>query len=405
MGRADARYRIFVVCAPGLEPFLREELLGLGLAANLEAARPQREKGAPDAETGGIELEGSLGDVYRLNLWLRTATRVLVRVSTVRASTFDELRDKVGRMPWNQYLAPGRPVALRVACHRSRLYHTDAVGERVGAGIEDRLGRKIETRRGPEEETEDFAAVPQLIVVRVVRDRATISVDSSGESLHRRGYRLATAKAPLRETLAAAMILASGWDRTSPLVDPFCGSGTIPTEAALLARNAPPGAQRRFAFMDWPGFKTALWQNLLGAAGEAGRGTGVVEHGFPAIQGSDRDAGAVESARANALRAGMAEAIEFTHRAASAIEPPSGPGWIVTNPPYGHRIGGSGDLRDLYAAFGNVLRARCPGWHVAILCGDPRLVANSGLPFDEGLPLQTGGIPIRLHRSIVPSNG
>ncbi len=405
MRRTDARYRIFVVCAPGLEPFLREELQGLGLASNLEAARPHTAKGIPEADPGGIELEGSLGDIYRLNLWLRTATRVLVRVSTVRAGTFDELRDKVGRMPWNRYLAPGEPVALRVACHRSRLYHTDAVGERVVAGIEDRLSRKIEIRRGPDQETEDFTSASQLLVVRVVRDRATVSVDSSGESLHRRGYRLATAKAPLRETLAAAMILASEWDRLSPLVDPFCGSGTIPIEAALLARNAPTGIRRRFAFMNWPGFDSSLWKGLLRAAEEGDSQTGTVHRKSPAILGSDRDAGAVEAARANALRAGAAEWIEFTHCAVSAIEPPSGPGWIVTNPPYGRRIGGSGDLRDLYAAFGNVMRARCPGWHVAILCGDPRLVANTGLPFDEGLPLQTGGIPIRLHRTRVPSSG
>jgi putative N6-adenine-specific DNA methylase len=196
----------------------------------------------------------------------------------------------------------------------------------------------------------------------------------------------------LRETLAAGILLASGWDASSPLLDPFCGAGTIAIEAALLARKIPPGIKRRFAFMDWPNFDAGMWEELLAGAEVAPKIRG------PKIIASDRDAGAIQAAQANAERAGMAGGIEFSCRPISAIDPPERPGWVVTNPPYGVRLGTNKDLRKLYAQFGKVLRAKCPGWQVAMLCNSAELLRATGLKFDPGIQTRNGGLKVRLVR-------
>jgi putative N6-adenine-specific DNA methylase len=202
------------------------------------------------------------------------------------------------------------------------------------------------------------------------------------------------AKAPLRETLAAGMLIASGWDKVSLLLDPFCGSGTIPIEAALMALNIPPGINRHFAFMDWPNFDKQLWQTIHGPLS--------IAHGqSPVIQASDRDAGAIKRAQANAERAGVADCIEFKCRAVSSVMPPPGPGWVVTNPPYGLRVSENRDLRNLYARFGNVLRQYCPGWNLSVLCSDPVLLGQMQIKLDTSLALVNGGIRVRLGRGIV----
>ncbi len=385
-------YTCFAVAAPGLEPFTTQELDKLSLTPH-----PLGEAGERGG-VGGIEFPASLSGVYRANLHLRTASRILVRLGEFYAAAFSELRKKAGRLSWEQYLSPGQPVTLRVTCHKSRLYHSDAVAERVAGAIEDRLGRlsPYGTKGGDDETAEDLKMTDaQLIVVRLVRDKCTISVDSSGALLHQRGYRLATAKAPLRETLAAGMLFASEWNMASPLLDPFCGSGTIAIEAALMARGIPPGHTRHFAFMDWPNFDAAVWQSLVENIETHSRAS------LPLVMASDRDAGAIEAAAANAARAGVADDIEFSRRAVSAIEPPSRLGWIVTNPPYGVRVSENKDLRNLYAQFGNVLRAKCPGWHVAMLSNSAQLMKSVGLDFDEGLPLVNGGLKVRLMRASI----
>ena len=372
-------FRLFAVTAPGLEPYAAQELRAFSAIG-------------VHATVGGVEFGGERRDVYRTNLHVRTASRILVRLGEFYATAFSELRKKAGRLPWEQFLAPGQPVAIKVTCHKSRLYHSDAVAERVAGAIEDRLGQNTPRQTGNDEAESNPA---QLIVVRLNHDRCLISVDSSGELLHRRGYRLATAKAPLRETLAAGIVMASGWTRDAPLVDPFCGSGTIAIEAALLAKHLAAGRARRFAFMDWPGFEAALWQSLLEAANPQSVSTP------PRILASDRDAGAIDSARANAERAGVADCIEFSRRAVSTIEPPAGPGWVVTNPPYGVRVSQDRDLRNLYAQFGNVLRAKFLGWQVAVLSNSAQLLGQVGLNFDQSISLINGGLKVRLVKGTV----
>jgi putative N6-adenine-specific DNA methylase len=379
--------KLFAVCAPGLEPFVAHELHQLGLRSGDESGSPY--------EPGGIEFESSLCDAYRANLHLRTASRVLVRLGQFYAVEFRELRRKAGRLLWEGYLAPGRPIALRTTCQKSRLYHETAVAERVAGAIEDRLRISSPVHKYRED---SGTSPPQLIVIRVADNLCTISIDSSGALLHRRGYRLATAKAPLRETLASALVMASGWDQASPLLDPFCGSGTIPIEAALLARRIPPGFRRRFAFMDWPHFDSMHWEDLLAEAEKA------IVSGIPMIMGSDRDAGAIRAAQANAERAGLTGSIEFSVRAISAIDPPPGPGWVVTNPPYGIRASQTKDLRNLYARFGKVLLAKYPGWRVTMVCDRLQLIRNTGLNFDQGIPTMNGGLKVRLVSSVVKTS-
>ncbi len=231
----------------------------------------------------------------------------------------------------------------------------------------------------------------QRFIVRVVRDRFSISADSSGELLHRRGYRLETGKAPLRETLAAAMLLACRWDGTIPLLDPFTGSGTIPIEAALLARHRAPGLARHFAFEHWPGFDAVLWDRLRAEANARIKiGKSVL------IGGSDRDAGAIEAAQANAARAGVERSIEFRCAPLSALEARDPPGLLLTNPPYGARVGEESGLRDLYAQLGNLARARLAGWRVALLGASVRLEGQLGLPMEELWRTSNGGIPVHL---------
>ncbi|MFI5235555.1 MAG: class I SAM-dependent RNA methyltransferase [Gemmatimonadales bacterium] len=235
-------------------------------------------------------------------------------------------------------------------------------------------------------------SLPQQFLVRLHRDRVTVSVDSSGELLHRRGYRQQIGKAPLRETLAAAMLLSSGWDGAGPLVDPFCGSGTIPIEAALLARNIAPGIKRSFAFERWPEFDAAEWGTVKEQAvnGERSTVNGV-------ICGSDRDAGAIAASRANAERAGIAADIDFQEQPLSALRTTglATNGWLLTNPPYGVRIGEEAKLRDLYASLGSVARERLPGWTVGLLGANPALEGQIGLPLRSHFETENGGITVR----------
>jgi putative N6-adenine-specific DNA methylase len=365
------RLTCYAVAAPGLEAFVAGELRAL-------AGRYEIELGDP--EHGGVEFRTDRAGLYAANLHLRIASRVLVRIGEFHAAAFAELERHARRLPWKQFLAPGRGIDFRVTSRKSRLYHQEAVAERLEQAARASTGEAA----GP-------AAEPQQFVVRLFRDRCTVSADASGALLHRRGYRLATARAPLRETLAAAMLAASAWDGAHPLMDPFCGSGTIPIEAALLARRIVPGLGRSFACLTWPEFDARSWSAVVEAARAA-----VLPGPAAPILGSDRDAGAIEAATANAARAGVAADIEWRRAAVSAIAPPSGTGWMVTNPPYGVRVGERLRLRDLYAQLGNVARRCCPGWTIAFLSSHPELEHHTRLDPVPLFATDNGGIRVRL---------
>jgi putative N6-adenine-specific DNA methylase len=249
-----------------------------------------------------------------------------------------------------------------------------------------------ETMDAADDETESARNSGQLFVVRIVNDECEVSADSSGDLLHRRGYRQETAKAPLRETIAAAMVLASGWKGNEPLLDPLCGSGTIPIEAAMIARKMAPGLKRKFQFMSWPGFDAELWTRILENARAA------VSYFSGEILGSDRDTGAVQAAARNAERAGVSENVRFSPEAVSgsiAAIDDSGraSGWILTNPPYGVRVGEGDDLRNLYARLGSALKSK-PGWRLGILTPDWSLVRQTRLSLRLRFSTSNGGIPV-----------
>ena len=385
MPSADERFPLFAVTAPGLEELCAHELRGMGIA------------GA--AEPGGVAWEGTREELYDASLRLRTASRVLVRVAEFRARTFFELERHARRVPWERFVAPGGAVRLRVTSKKSKLYHEGAIAQRLLDAVERSVGslRDAGAAKGGEEDEDEGGAEGQLFVVRFHYDRCTLSADASGALLHLRGYRQALARAPLRETLAAAMLLGSGWDGSAPLLDPMCGSGTVAIEGALLARRIAPGlasaerTPRRYAFQEWPDFDARLWARTVE------RAAGEILASAPApIQASDRDAGAVEAARANAARAGVLDDLALEVRALSAVEPPAGTGWLLSNPPYGVRVGETEGLRNLYAALGRLARERLPGWTLGLLSADRGLEAQVKVRFAEALRTKNGGIPVRL---------
>jgi putative N6-adenine-specific DNA methylase len=377
--KSNVFLEIFAVAAPGLETILARELEGLGII------------GAEVVE-GGVSFRGNIAQLYEANLALRVASRVIVRVARFHADSFHELERRAKKIPWNEYLAPGARVRFRVTCRKSRLYHSDAVAQRFADAVNARIGNvSIETATDDDDSAD--AAPTQLFIVRITHDDCVVSVDSSGELLHRRGYRLATGKAPLRETLAAAMVLASGWDPARPLIDPMCGSGTIAIEAALLARGIAPGINRTFAFQNWPSYQKEVWQQLISK--------GSVRGIIGVILASDRDDGVVKMAVENATRAGLREAIQFERKAVSAINPPQPPGSVITNPPYGARVGETGPLRNLYAQLGKTLRSKAPGYSLAFLSADRKLDAALKIPLETELRTTNGGIPVRLMRGVI----
>jgi len=374
--RVDA----FAVTAPGLEAICAGEAAALGVR--------------PTVEEGGVGWRGSMESVARANLWLRTASRVLVRVAEFKASAFFELELAARRVAWDRFLTPGSAVRFRVTCKKSKLYHSDAVAQRLADAATRRVpGVKVVTSKSTDEADEggDDADREQLFVVRLFHDVCTVSADTSGALLHRRGYRQQLAKAPLRETIAAAMLLGAGWPGDAPLVDPMCGSGTIPIEAAQIARRIAPGRDRDFSFRAWPEFDARMWARLVDEAR-----SGELPRAAAPIGASDRDAGAIDAARANAARAGVESDVTLSVAPISALEPPRGDGWLVSNPPYGVRVGERDRLRNLYAQLGNIARARLVGWTAGFLLADRRLESEIGLDLREAFATRNGGIPVRM---------
>ncbi len=370
---------LFCVCPPGLEQLLEAELRELGLAGR--------------AVPGGVQLQGTLEVAARCNLWLRTASRVLVRLGSIEATSFPELVKKAQALPFELCLrrGPGAlPVALRVTCKKSRLYHSDAVAERLHTAMQAKLGGPVPLVAPAGEN--DEAPAQQLILARFDHDVCTVSADASGTLLHRRGWRARGGKAPLRETLAAALVRASGFRGAAsggPLIDPLCGSGTIAIEAALLARRRAPGLSRAFSLEHWQGFDKENWKKLLDEA----RAQELPESPV-AIVGSDLDPSAIAVARQNAEAAGVSADVEFVERPLALLAPPEGPGFVVTNAPYGVRIGKGDDLRKLFRELGEVARARLRGWQITVLAGSDLEPREAGLRWERVLKTQNGGLPV-----------
>ncbi|MEM6731730.1 MAG: THUMP domain-containing protein, partial [Myxococcota bacterium] len=287
---------------------------------------------------GGVDCVGDWRDVWRANLWLRGASRVLLRVAEFRAMHLAQLDKRARKIDWAKTLAPNVPVKVEATSRRSKIYHSGASTERIENAIRDTVGAPI----SPDAQVR--------VVARIEDDLCTISVDTSGDPLYKRGYKLEVGKAPLRENLAAMFLYHCGYRGEESVVDPMCGSGTLVIEAAQIARHIAPGRARTFAFESLPSFDRDGWRALCDEA-DARTSEGGVYYG------SDRDAGAVTMSRSNAKRAQVDGVTRFAKHAVSDLQPPPGPpGLVITNPPYGARIGATKDLRDLYATVGNVLK-------------------------------------------------
>lgn len=375
LGAAPA---LFLACAPGLEPLLAAEAAELGLKDVALAA-------------GGVSAAGDLRDVWRANLRLRGAARVLMRIGSFRAAHVSELDKKARRLPWDRFLPPRAAIRVEAACKKSRIYHSGAAAERIAKAAAAAVGAEI---------VDD---APLRLMARLERDICTVSIDASGEPLHKRGFKQAIGKAPLRETLAALFLSQCGYDGRAPLVDPMCGSGTILIEAAERALGLAPGRERRFAFEEMAGFDPALWAEMRAAAAPAQEAVAETAPRVAPIIGYDRDAGAIAGARANAERAGVGQHIHLAHQPISAAAPIDAagaalqPGLVLVNPPYGERIGDKAKLAALYARFGQDMRERFQGWRVGVITSDDRLAAATALPFAEtGPPIAHGALTIRL---------
>lgn len=357
---------LFLAAPPGLEAVLCAEAEALGFAA-------------PRAVPGGVETSGGWPEVWRANLMLRGATRVLVRIAEFRAMHLAQLDKRARKVDWRAVLTPGTPFRVEATCRRSKIYHDRAAAQRVERAIAEGAG-----------------AVPDkaglTVRVRIEDDLVTLSLDSSGEGLHKRGHKQAVGKAPIRETMAALFLRHCGYDGTEPVIDPMCGSGTFVIEAAEIAMGLAPGRSRGFAFETFAGFDPAAFAAMKEVAPAT-----------PALtfRGSDRDQGAVASATQNAERAGVAGVTEFACHPVGALERPEGPpGLVMVNPPYGGRIGNRKLLFALYGGLGQVLRDRFAGWRLGMVTNDGGLAKATGLRFEEvGPPIPHGGIAVKLYRT------
>lgn len=372
---ADSSFDLYSITAPGLERVTALELTALGVTPKGESR-------------GGVAWRGSARDLYGANLWLRTATRVVARVASFHAGSFAELERRAKRVAWGRFVRGRDRVRFRVTCHKSALYHSDAVAQRLAEAAAAATG--CSAIADPEvDEDDEGASGEQLFIVRIDHDTLTLSADSSGTLLHKRGYRQASAKAPMRETLAAAMLLSSGWNSGFPLLDPMCGSGTIPIEAALIARKIAPGIHRQFRFERWPGFDHGSWTELRERAL-----TGALPRAPASIVAADRDPGGVEAASSNAERAAVTDDLELVHRPLAASRADGHvPGWLITNPPYGIRIGT--DVRNLYAKLGSLMRTELRGWRLGVLTASAELERQIGIPLERMFEAKNGGISIR----------
>jgi len=356
---------------------LAQELRDLG-AAGVEAGR------------GGVHFHGDLAMLYRANLWLRTAIRVLRPILDVPVTSPDELYDAVRTLDWSQYLTPEHTLAVDCNVRDSQITHSKYAALRTKDAICDQFIERIGRR--PSVDVEE----PMVgLNLHIYRDRAVLSLESSGESLHKRGYRPILTRAPLNEALAAALILLTGWKGDRPLVDPLCGSGTIPIEATWIALRRPPGLTRkRFGFQGWMDFDVALWTALRDEARK-----GVLKQLPAPIIGSDARTDAIAFASGNARAAGVGHVVKFERRDLRDFRPPSEmPGTFLCNPPYGERLGEEKELRSLYRLLGEVLRERCAGWAAFVFTGNANLAREIGLPIAEQTPLFNGKIPCRLLR-------
>ncbi len=360
----------FATCARGLEPILTRELVELG-AQEVEPGR------------GGVRFQGDTTLLYRANLWLRTAVRVLQPLLEFDVHSTDELYEIVRSIAWSDHMTVDHTLAVDCNTRDSAITHSQYAARRVKDAIcdqfRDQLGRRPSVN--PDQ--------PMVgLNLHLHRDHGILSLDSSWASLHKRGYRPIQTIAPLNEALAAGLLLQAGWEPGIPLIDPLCGSGTFCIEAAWMALNRPPGLTRKwFGFQGWLSFDRELWNALRDEAR-----AGLRKALRAPILGSDIHKGAMELADMNARNAGVANLIQLQRLALAEARPPVGcdPGVMIVNPPYGERIGEEKEWIGLYTQLGEIVSRYWTGWRLVVFTSNVRLARKVGLPVKSRVPFFNG---------------
>ena len=361
------RFEIFIACVPGLENELLAEINKTGFKQT-------------KLMVGGINFIGGWRDVWRANFYLRGATKVLVRFASFRATHLAQLDKLSHKLDWGTLLQHGKSFRVETVCRKSKLYHSGAVTQRISKAISD----KIDAKEDPKSNV--------VIKTRISSDICTISLDSSGEGLHKRGYKNATGKAPIRETLAALYLQKMKFDGSQVVYDPMCGSGTIVIEAAQIALGLPAGRNRTFSFMELPSFQKDEFEKLT-----------KIKHKKVNLKfyGSDRDKGAIQNSIKNSKMANVETICQFeTSSISGAIPPTQEPGIVLVNPPYGKRVGNRKNLFALYRSLGQTLSEKFVDWQVGIITSDPGLAKATGLKFlDISSTVDNGGIKVQLYKT------
>ena len=335
----------------------------------------------------GVAFSGDRELLYRVNLWARLPFRVLIKLAEFPSRDEDALYQGIRKIDWQPYLTPDHTLAVTATGKTRQLNHTHFTALQVKNAIVDQQRDRFGARSSVDTEQPDVR-----VNVHLERDRATVSLDSSGSSLHRRGYRPAVGTAPLKESLAAALIHLSEWMPSQAFCDPLCGSGTLPLEAALIGLNRAPGLFREgFGFETWPDFDPVLWGRLRRDAQAAERKS------LPApIVGCDRDPDVIVQARSNARNSQVPYPVQFLQTDLAEVEPPAASGVLLCNPPYGERLGKGEDLGAFYKLLGDVLKQRFTGWTAFVLSGNKELAKSIGLKSAERFPVSNGSLPCQL---------
>lgn len=324
------RMELIAPCHFGLEAVLKREIIDLGYDI-------------AEVDDGRVTFYGDEEAICRANIFLRTAERVLLKVGSFRAVTFEELFEKTGELPWERYIPKdGKFWVAKAASVKSQLYSPSDIQSIMKKAMVKRLSGRYHM----EWFTEEGASYPVRVFLK--KDVVTAGIDTSGVSLHKRGYREVSGKAPITETLACALIMLTPWNKDRILVDPFCGSGTFPIEAAMMAANIAPGMNRSFTAENWKNLiPKKLWYDTVNEAGDL-----ICENVETDIQGYDADGRVIRIARRNAREAGVEHLIHFQERDVRALSHPKKYGFVITNPPYGERLEEKENLPELYQAFG-----------------------------------------------------
>lgn len=328
------KFELVAPCHFGLEAVTKREIYDLGY----EITR---------VEDGRVTFEGDAEAVCRANMFLRSAERILLLLGRFRALTYDELFENIKAIPWEDYIPKnGRFWVKKASSIKSKLFSPSDIQSIAKKAMVERMKQSCHLDWFPED------GAPYPVRIFLLKDEVMVTLDTSGDSLHKRGYRLATGKAPLTETLAAALLMLTPWKKDRILVDPFCGSGTFPIEAALMAANIAPGINRSFTAEEWTNFiPPNLWYEAAEEAREMEDTDITVD-----IQGYDIDAEVLKAARENAKRAGVDHLIHFQQRTAENLRHPKKYGFIVTNPPYGERMEEKEALPEIYSQLGQAYR-------------------------------------------------